>query len=833
MTNQRNAQITLTEADGSTSLVNLNLWAEAPNLPGGWRVEHITPDAPRIATDEANYQNLDPNFGLVYDTNSWHRGFGSDRVEGLGKDALNRYRYGYSEGVLASFSGQLVPGYQEESVDILIRNGRFEKTNASSIDPWAGTNATLASSTDSMEADSGPGTNLGAMTMTLTGDGGYASDVYQGTVSVLQGVEVTLGAYVKRVSGSGTIKVSVKDNEGQTDSSTSSSTSYALVTANHTIHGSATSLEWRITGSTSGDVWRVDSMFVIPAGGVNFAPSAQEFGGSLYVACGRLILVWDEELDYWKAVEHDGNNVFTSLISHEGALYAGRGTADNYRRSTNGTTWADPATNSGNARLAQFFARGLNAAGDWVLYKNRANQMSVTSDGSDTANWGNEIQAGDPDRNVTGLYMANSTVYVGREDGLFLYSLDTNRFHDLEPEANFFPEAENMETAIGRGGALWAAGGNQTFWKIIPTGMSTIHQWEDMTHLFRASTFRGFGGRVTATAQDQNSLFVVIADDLASNADEFTYDFPIDFLKSGASSTVKLIAVRTQRESPGSPPETVAHTVATYAISNVDQMTRYSDGSLSSIFIFGRSTNTVMSATETEEPRIVRLHMPIDNENPALNSLRRHRLTGRWFSPWIDFNFPDVEKAAAKLTITSLNFEAAKDYVTFYYKTDDATDDDAAGWTLWGDDGVFDTSPSETKASITSTPVTFRRIRLRADWTLSSSSDAPPTVVGMVLHATWNPTDTKEWTAIARLSDRRSMQMRRVPQRTLLAADMANLRTMISKPFVLLQDPDGTQHTVKLKMSEQIVSNRIYATRNTLPDQVRILTLNMTEVVTG
>ena len=103
----------------------------------------------------------------------------------------------------------------------------------------------------------------------------------------------------------------------------------------------------------------------------------------------------------------------------------------------------------------------------------------------------------------------------------------------------------------------------------------------------------------------------------------------------------------------------------------------------------------------------------------------------------------------------------------------------------------------------------------------------------MVLHATWNPTDTKEWTAITRLSDRRSMQMRRVPQRTLLTADMANLRTMISKPFILLQDPYGTQHTVKLKMSEQIISNRIYATSNTLPDQVRIITLNMTEVVTS
>ena len=40
--------------------------------------------------------------------------------------------------------------------------------------------------------------------------------------------------------------------------------------------------------------------------------------------------------------------------------------------------------------------------------------------------------------------------------------------------------------------------------------------------------------------------------------------------------------------------------------------------------------------------RAIRLRMPIRNENPALNSLSEHSLSGAFYTSWVNFNFPDV-----------------------------------------------------------------------------------------------------------------------------------------------------------------------------------------------
>ena len=58
-----------------------------------------------------------------------------------------------------------------------------------------------------------------------------------------------------------------------------------------------------------------------------------------------------------------------------------------------------------------------------------------------------------------------------------------------------------------------------------------------------------------------------------------------------------------------------------------------------------------------KEPRSFRLRMPIRNENPSLNSITEHPLTGNFYTPYINFNYPDVNKAAVKLTINGLNLD--------------------------------------------------------------------------------------------------------------------------------------------------------------------------------
>ena len=99
-----NSDIVLSKTDGSTNKLGLKLFRDAPNVPGGWRIEHVSPAPPRQATDSANYQQQSPDIGLVLDQDSWHRGFGASSISRFGTATESnraRARYGYSDGVLA------------------------------------------------------------------------------------------------------------------------------------------------------------------------------------------------------------------------------------------------------------------------------------------------------------------------------------------------------------------------------------------------------------------------------------------------------------------------------------------------------------------------------------------------------------------------------------------------------------------------------------------------------------------------------------------------------------------------------------------------------------
>ena len=107
-TSPYSSDIVLSKTDGSTNLLGLKLFRDAPNVPGGWRIDHVSPAPPRQASDSANYQQQSPDIGLVLDQDSWLRGFGASSISRFGTATESnraRARYGYSDGVLAMFRG--------------------------------------------------------------------------------------------------------------------------------------------------------------------------------------------------------------------------------------------------------------------------------------------------------------------------------------------------------------------------------------------------------------------------------------------------------------------------------------------------------------------------------------------------------------------------------------------------------------------------------------------------------------------------------------------------------------------------------------------------------
>ena len=723
-TSPYSSDIVLSKTDGSSNLIGLKLFRDASNIPGGWKIDHVSPAPPRQATDSANYQQQSPDIGLVLDQDTWHRGFGASSISRFGTATESnraRARYGYTDGVLAMFRGELTLGYLQDESDILIKNGRFENldsTSAYDMTDWTTSNATLASTATYVKNG-----NRGA-TITASADSGYIEQAVTWNAT-FQSKKMFAHCYLRRISGSGSATLAIIDSAATTSATAVTATSaFTSGIASRTVNGSATSLKIRITLSTSGDVFAVDDIAFFPEGGANWT-EPQEFGGSIYAACGRGIYKWNDTNEVWNIVYLDGSYAISDLISFSGALYAARGTSANYLRSTDGATWANPSTNSGNNRLASYFSRARNASGDWALFKNRTNQISISTDPSDTANWGTEIACGDSDRDITNLFSANDRLFVGREDGLFQYSRSVNKFLDLQPEANLFPDDSNFKAAQGRSGAIFAGGGDQSFFRIDVGNYDGAYVWSDLSYIFKAPAFRGFGGRVTALTQDRNNLFVALADDLASESSGFPYTFPLSFAGANVSRTVKLLSVRTQQEEPGASVEDVPHTIANFDVSSVDAMGKFKGSDRMSLFVLGKLINDDSSdSSNNYEPRAFRIRMPIRNENPALNSVSEHRLSGNFYTPYVNFNYPDVNKSAIKITITGTNLDSNK-YVTLSYKTDDDSDNDNIGWNTWGSDGKFTSSGQTVAGTFSSALINFDRIRFKLAFTTNEMSSSP------------------------------------------------------------------------------------------------------------
>jgi hypothetical protein len=823
----KNADIVVSNSDGSTNQVALTLWRDDPSRPGGWEDGAVPTTPVPQAQGDTNYSSISPEFGRVYSQSNWTSGFGQASVT----DHVNNTSYGYADGVLAMFEHELVPGYREDEVDAFIRNGRFE---TGGLHGWeSGTNTTPAVSTSSRSGSF-------ALSVTATANGGTCTQNYLGTDTILRSRELTAVAYVKRSSGTGTISLSVADGVGSTASSTSSSSDWTLLQVRRTVHASATAVQFTFTLSADEDVFLIDDVGVILTGGSDWKSRPVKFGSDLYATIGRAIVKWDESEDIWVPVYVDAAYEITSLASFESNIYAGRGSNNNYLTSSDGDTWANPSTNSGNNRLASFFAVVKNARGDYALMKTRANQVSLSVTPTDTVNWGAEIQAGDPDKNITSLTSAAGTAYVGREDGLNVYNMKTNLFTDVEPDANFFSSPKNFKAAIGRGGAIWASGGEQTFWNASPTGQGDYHNWENLTHLVQSNAYNGFGGHVAALAQDRANVFVALSDNSTSETSTFPYNFPFSFSSAGLSSNVRLLSIRNMSAESSSnilgAEKTVSvsvHTITSFEVSQIDQLSRFDDGNQSSMFAMGSFTETEILTADKDVPRVTRLRMPRDNENPRRANNVHVRLESSFYTPWIDFNYPDTEKAEGLLTLTGKNFVSGSKYVTVSYKTDDDTDDDSTGWTVWGDDGVFDVSPSETKSAVLSTPVTFKRIRFKLEFTTNNHIDDPPTLTAMVFKAVWNETEPRKFRGSVKLTDRRSAQLRRVPQRTLRSADITTLDLLRKQPFVQLVTPEGESVNATFRYRSRTIGSRIDATRGRPVDQVRAIDLEFTEVLTS
>lgn len=830
------------QTDGPTQ-VELAIFHDAPG--GGFAEETVSPIAIPQPTDGTNYESQNPEFGRTFDQQDWSGGFGEGRVHTL----TSEQHYGYTDGTLAMFPNQIVLGYRETSCGIMVRGGAFEES--ADIDNWTTSNCSVAHSASS---DVGSG----AMQATTTGANATLTQSYSNSlgaggngISTLQGREINFIARVKRVSGSGTILARINDNvTGNTDGATSSDTSYVTIECTATVNAAATSLSFIFLMSNSGDVWLIDEAKVIPTGGTTWSCRPVSFKGThsaglqlLYAGIGRCVMVWHEADETFYPMYVDSANTVTDLEQFGDsttALFVALGDTNTYKYSTDGTTWSNPSNlTSGNADYADKFVRAQNAAGNNVLMKARATNIAINATPTDAATWGSEIPVGTSDRPVTSLLATNGIAYVGKTDGMYVFDRANSKMRDIEPDANFFADSNNFEATIGRGGVVYSSGGQSTFWRIWPAEEGAIiHRWTDLTDVLGAPAFKYWGGRVAALAQDRINIWVLTADDAGAQSGGFPYTFPFVFEGTNSSSAMRLITLRPPTRAKQdfvSDNALVPHSVtAINSMTTATQLGRFISDPVSSLFVLGARLDTSLSLATPFFPVAVRLKMPVSNDNPALAASVEVRKTGNFYTQWMDWDFPDIEKTLLRVALSTKNCSTGKT-VTVYYKTDDASDDDSSGWTQFPDESTKVNSSPTTVLSVDTSDetaqITFKRIRFKLAIASNSFTDDPPTIVGMTVSIQQNAGDYRKFRAVAKVGDRRFTTSRRRNEMLPAETIITRLKELQAEPYVTVTTPLGDEYVAWIRFAQEIASNRVvgYGRRT---DQTRILTIEGTEVRT-
>jgi hypothetical protein len=203
----------------------------------------------------------------------------------------------------------------------------------------------------------------------------------------------------------------------------------------------------------------------------------------------------------------------------------------------------------------------------------------------------------------------------------------------------------------------------------------------------------------------------------------------------------------------------------------------------------------------------------------------------------MDFNFPDQEKAAVKLTLEGENLDSNRT-VTVSYKieTSGLDDTDDSTWTTFGDSGVINSSGSQTLTASLTSPVTFKRIRFRFEFASSSTTAMPPRIKNMVFHAVFNPVNFLNWKLQAKLLDARmtAKRLRGAGDTQVLSTVLSNIDTLRQQPFVLFTDLDGTQYRTRITDRTLVpIGRNIRRTSSSAIERSYILSLDLSEVKTS
>ena len=272
------------------------------------------------------------------------------------------------------------------------------------------------------------------------------------------------------------------------------------------------------------------------------------------------------------------------------------------------------------------------------------------------------------------------------------------------------------------------------------------------------ASFDELGNRIRAFGTDGQWLYAIVED---LNADSITKESWLLMMKEYATGWV-------------------VHTLAKFVFSDAIDIVAHKPAGGTNRFLY-------INGDVNDRAFSYRIQIPNRTNTPRLATNKDLALDGTLTTPYMDFNRPQVQKAANRYTLLTESLSAGGQTVTVSYEIDDET----SFTNINSTNSVFTAGPRETIAL--NEGVNGRRIRFRLAF---STTDATKTAVvkGAVLDTTWRPQRLKRWNIVAALEDR-VMGNTGVPTGLPIGRQLVRLSLLKEEVSPLrIIDIDGTLH---------------------------------------
>ena len=481
----------------------------------------LPPLPPRQSIGDYDFTHTDPLTEIVFAQRDWSGG-GFAPVW----DPKKPNTYAKANGVDARNKNMLVPGMRLDhghgnvadepvvSVGFLVRDPSFENSTLSTA--WSSVSGPTSASSVTTDPRSGDNSARHARIDAAASGDGIEQSLNNPTS--YRSTAIVFHCYIKKVSGSGGVKLVIQDSAGSSSSSTITDTSYTATSVSHTVDSGATSVKIRIE-STGDMTFDADDCAVIPTGGVSCKGTAK-YNDILYGIFGRVVAQFNGENGtngpHWDAVYIHASVVATDIKTFGTNVFVGFGASNAYIYGAT-TSWT-VSTLASSSKYAIFFT--VSRISIW-----KSETVSTIKSATNPLNggsWSSAYTIGSTDRPITRLYGVFDTVVVGKEDGLWYYKRvygggeSADLFINFTNEYDQFHSPTNFSEGTELLGWLWTIAANQS---VFRTNLQAV---QDVTDLVSSPAIDELSGKVRALTHDTHSVYLAAENGLTSTSGRTT-----------------------------------------------------------------------------------------------------------------------------------------------------------------------------------------------------------------------------------------------------------------------------------------------------------------------